>query len=81
MLSSANRPTMVQTLPWAEGPNSTISRDHADHHLGVLMSPDGPFAWSEDSSQRDEPLPHAEPPPGLFPDMRDQNNAPATSSL
>lgn len=44
-------------------------RDHADHHLGVLMNPDGPFAWSEDSNQRGEALPHTDPPAGLFPNM------------
>lgn len=45
-------------------------RDHADHHMRVLMDPDGPFAGSEEKTKRGEPLPHDEPPKGLFPDVR-----------
>lgn len=41
-------------------------RDHADHHLGVLMGTDGPWAKSEDESDVCEPLPYEEPPAGLF---------------
>ena len=46
-------------------------RDHADHHLGVLMSPTGPWALSKDTAGPDEPLPYEAPPEGLFPDIRD----------
>lgn len=46
-------------------------RDHADHHLGVLMSPTGPWALSKDTAGPDEPLPYEAPPEGLFPDVRD----------
>lgn len=45
-------------------------RDHADYHMAVLMSPDGPFAGSEEKTKRGELLPHKEPPEGLFPDLR-----------
>lgn len=45
-------------------------RDHADHHLGVLMSPTGPFSRSKDTARPDEPLPYDPPPEGLFPDVR-----------
>lgn len=41
-------------------------RDHADYHLAILMSPDGPFGKSEDSSQHNQPLPHEPPPEGLL---------------
>lgn len=42
-------------------------RDHADHHLGVLMSPTGPWALSRDTARPDEPLPYEAPPEALFP--------------
>lgn len=45
-------------------------RDHADHHLGVLMSPTGPWALSKDTAGPDAPLPYEPPPPDLFPDVR-----------
>ena len=50
-------------------------RDHADHHMAVLMEPDGPFFTADVSGEsnqarKDEPLPYAPPPPGLFPDVR-----------
>lgn len=41
-------------------------RDHADHHLGVLMSPSGPWGRSKDTARADEPLPYEPPPTGLF---------------
>ena len=50
-------------------------RDHADHHMSVLMDPQGPF-YSVDAANRDNqetkggPLPYATPPGGLFPDVR-----------
>jgi len=51
-------------------------RDHADHHMGVLFDPDsGPFGrvdGEENSCKPGEPLPYAPPPPGMFPDVRQQ---------
>lgn len=45
-------------------------RDHADHHMAVLLDPDGPFKrCSPDkghSTRELDPLPLVEPPPGLF---------------
>ena len=54
---------------------STWLRDHADHHMSVLFDPEGPFAGADRNSDvnqcgKGEPLPHAEPPPGLFVDVR-----------
>lgn len=43
-------------------------RDHADHHMAKLMAADGPFGGSNDESRLHEPLPHIEPPEGLFRD-------------
>ena len=54
-------------------------RDHADHHMAVLLDPSGPFAKAtgdENSNGTDEPLPYAAPPEGLYPDERQQ---PATA--
>ena len=45
-------------------------RDHADHHLGVLMSPTGPWALSRDTASPNEPLPYQAPPEGMFPHVR-----------
>ena len=45
-------------------------RDHADHHMRILMSPDGPFADSRDTNAQGEPLPYAAPPVGMFIDVR-----------
>ena len=46
-------------------------RDHADHHLPILMSVDGPFASAPESPENrcklGEPLPYQPPPPGMFP--------------
>ena len=39
-------------------------------HMPILMSPDGPFAKSEDSNKQGDPLPYEAPPEELFPDMR-----------
>lgn len=50
-------------------------RDHADHHMAVLLDPSGPFAKAtgdENSNGPDEPLPYAAPPEGLYPDERQQ---------
>lgn len=57
-------------------------RDHADHHMAVLMDPDGPFATAtegaENTSRRGEPLPYVAPPEGMFPDVREE--APPSSA-
>jgi len=45
-------------------------RDHADHHMAVLLSPDGPFRGASGKCDRGEPLPYTAPPAGLFPDVR-----------
>lgn len=49
-------------------------RDHADHHMAVLMSSEGPFAEAEgdtNSNRAGEPLPYTTPPDGMFPDVRE----------
>ena len=55
-------------------------RDHADHHMAVLMDPDGPFATAtegeENKSKRGEPLPYVAPPEGMFPDVREETDEP-----
>lgn len=48
-------------------------RDHADHHMAVLMDPAGPFSTADcedDKNARGEPLPYVAPPIGMFPDVR-----------
>lgn len=60
-------------------------RDHADHHMAVLMDPEGPFAAAnhyddENEADKGAPLPYEAPPAGLFPDVREQQNAPEPSS-
>lgn len=45
---------------------STWLRDHADYHLNILFSPEGPFAASTDTSDHEDPLPHEAPPSGVF---------------
>lgn len=53
-------------------------RDHADHHMNVLLSSDGPFAAVGEGADRvntnekGQPLPYEAPPAGMFPDLRDQ---------
>ena len=46
-------------------------RDHADHHMGVLLSQDGPFKGlsqaQELNTRAGEQLPYEPPPQGLFP--------------
>lgn len=55
----------------ATGP-SVWWRDHADPHMSVLLSSSGPFSKEIDVKATIlEPLPHEEPPDGLFPDVRD----------
>ncbi|GGC17787.1 DUF4913 domain-containing protein [Cellulomonas carbonis] len=61
-------------------------RDHADHHMAMLMDPDGPFAGAEglnNSCKRGEPLPYAPPPAGMFADVRASrlSAAPTAQSL
>jgi hypothetical protein len=45
-------------------------RDHADHHMRMLMSPKGPFSDSRDTNGQGEPLPYTAPPMGTFVDVR-----------
>ena len=45
-------------------------RDHADHHMRMLMSPEGPFAESRDENKGGDPLPYTAPPQGMFVDVR-----------
>ena len=45
-------------------------RDHADYHLAVLFSKDGPFGKAKDTSEPGDPLPYSPPPEGLFDDPR-----------
>jgi hypothetical protein len=46
-------------------------RDHADHHMAVLLDSDGPFkrcSVEKGHSERQlDPLPLVDPPAGLFP--------------
>lgn len=45
-------------------------RDHADHHMPILMSEDGPFASAPETPENrcklGEPLPYEPPPEGMF---------------
>lgn len=50
-------------------------RDHADHHMAVLLSSAGPFASAEifkdeNTSDAGQPLPYVAPPDGMFLDER-----------
>jgi hypothetical protein len=46
-------------------------RDHADHHMAILMSEAGPFGHLEDTNDKDDRrLPYTPPPAELFPDVR-----------
>ena len=51
-------------------------RDHADHHMAVLLDPDGPFSdateGEDNTNRRGDPLPYAAPPAELFLDERQQ---------
>ena len=51
--------------------SSTWWIEHADHHMPILMSPEGPFAKSEDKNTAGEPLPYEAAAAELFPDMRE----------
>lgn len=52
-------------------------RDHAAHHMDVLLDPSGPFAGAGEGdnrrnmNQKGEELPYVAPPEGLFPDVRE----------
>ena len=47
-------------------------RDHADPHMSMLMSSIGPFSKEiNEKATVLQPLPHEEPPEGLFPDVRE----------
>lgn len=48
---------------------SVFLRDHADHHVPILLSKFGPFRHSTDvvrDNGQPRPLPYKPPPPGLF---------------
>lgn len=46
-------------------------RDHADHHMPILLSQFGPFRSSDHKATPDGgPLPYDAPPAGLYPDLR-----------
>lgn len=51
-------------------------RDHADHHMAMLMDPAGPFSTAtegaENTARKGEPLPYVAPPAGMFPDVREE---------
>lgn len=60
-------------------------RDHADHHMSMLMDPKGAFIAArsmdaENQCAKGEPLPYAAPPAGLFPDVRKQQESAGRSS-
>jgi len=42
-------------------------RDHADHHMPILLSKFGPFRRSDDRNDDGDPLPYTTPPAGMFP--------------
>lgn len=53
-------------------------RDHADHHMAVLLDPSGPFGKAteqQNSNAADAPLPYAAPPEGMFSDERQPASA------
>ena len=52
-------------------------RDHADHHLTILLDADGPFKGCEDGhcDRPLEPLPYEQPQPGTF--QREKTGLPA----
>ena len=45
-------------------------RDHADHHMGVLLSAAGPFGKTSGTTDPGDALPYTPPPPSLFTDVR-----------
>lgn len=46
--------------------SSTWWLNHADPHMHVLLSSEGPFGRCADAADLDEPLPHEDPPAGMF---------------
>ncbi|MBC7597100.1 MAG: DUF4913 domain-containing protein [Kineosporiaceae bacterium] len=74
--SVRRRPVSQPTLPVREErrhPTFGMSvgwRDHVDHRMRMLMSPEGPFATSRDRNSDGDPLPYAAPPAGMFADVR-----------
>lgn len=55
-------------------------RDHVDHHMAVLIDPDGPFSQATDGDENTckhgQPLPYVAPPAGMFPDVREAIDSP-----
>ena len=45
-------------------------KDHADHHMSVLLSDQGPFGYKSSENERGEDLPYERPDKALFPDER-----------
>lgn len=54
-------------------------RDHADHHMPILLSKFGPFGASKDANERGEPLPHTPPPAGIYDQPMTEDAPPRTS--
>nr|WP_205800279.1 DUF4913 domain-containing protein [Microbacterium paludicola] len=61
-------------------------RDHADHHMSVLLDPSGPFAAADEGRNRENvnekggELPYAPPPEGLYPDLRKDAASPTADA-
>lgn len=51
-------------------------RDHAEHHMSVLLDPSGPFAAAGEgqdranTNEKGAELPYTAPPEGMYPDLR-----------
>ena len=41
--------------------------EHADHHMPILLDPDGPFTKSTDRNKHGDPLPYTPPQTACFP--------------
>jgi hypothetical protein len=46
-------------------------RDHADHHMSILLSTTGPFGKTSGTTEPGDPLPYEAPPPGLYINLRE----------
>lgn len=42
-------------------------KDHADHHMSILLANTGTFITATDKNKAGDPLPYTPPPAGLFP--------------
>lgn len=52
-------------------------RDHADHHVPILLSQTGPFRNAKDVAEDGAPLPYKPPPDGTFPSPDQPGSDPA----